>query len=61
MAKFEDIVDAKLTKTNSFVIATHNQQLINKFCNRTTYLEKVKIMKDEQIKSCKFINLIRII
>ena len=36
MAKFEEIL-------------SHNQQLINKFCNRIIHLDKGKIIKDEQL------------
>ncbi len=49
MAKFEEILNTKLIQANSLVIASHNQQLINKFCNRIIYLDKGKIIKDERI------------
>ena len=49
MEKFEEILNTKLIQTNSLVIASHNQQLINKFCNRIIYLDKGKIIKDERI------------
>jgi ABC-type polysaccharide/polyol phosphate transport system ATPase subunit len=49
MAKFEQFLNTKLIQANSLVIASHNQQLINKFCNRIIYLDKGKIIKDEQL------------
>ena len=49
MAKFEEILNTKLIQANSLVIASHNQQLINKFCNRIIHLDKGKIIKDEQL------------
>jgi len=49
MAKFEEILNTKLIQANSLVIASHNQQLINKFCNRIIYLDKSTIIKDEKI------------
>ena len=49
MGKFEEILNNKLIQANSFVIASHNQQLINKFCNRIIHLDKGKITKDEQL------------
>ena len=33
MEKFEEILNTKLIQANTLVIASHNQQLINKFCN----------------------------
>jgi ABC-type polysaccharide/polyol phosphate transport system ATPase subunit len=49
MAKFKEILNTKLIQANSLVIASHNQQLINKFCNRIIHLDKGKIIKDEQL------------
>ncbi len=49
MAKFEEILNTKLIQANSLVIASHNQQLINKFCNRIIHLDKGSIIKDEQL------------
>jgi ABC-type polysaccharide/polyol phosphate transport system ATPase subunit len=49
MAKFEEILNTKLIQANSLVIASHNQQLINKFCNRIIHLDKGTIVKEEQI------------
>ena len=49
MEKFKEILNSKLTQANSLVVASHNQQLINKFCNRIVHLDKGKIIKDEQL------------
>jgi ABC-2 type transport system ATP-binding protein/lipopolysaccharide transport system ATP-binding protein len=49
MAKFEEILNTKLIQANSLVIASHNQQLINKFCNRIIHLNKGNIIKNEQL------------
>lgn len=54
MAKFEDILDAKLTKANSFVIATHKQQLINKFCNYIIHHVKSAVIKNEKILNTSY-------
>ena len=49
MEKFEEILNSKLANANSLVIASHNHQLINQFCNRIIYLDKGILIKDEKL------------
>ena len=53
MAKFEEILNSKPIKANSLVIASHNQQLINKFCNRIIHLDKGKLLKMNNYKKIR--------
>ena len=47
--KFYEKLSEKFIKIDTLVVASHNQNLINKFCNRVVYLEEGKIIKDEKI------------
>jgi ABC-type polysaccharide/polyol phosphate transport system ATPase subunit len=49
MEKFKEILNSKLTQANSLVVASHNENLINRFCNRIIYLKDGNIERDEKI------------
>ncbi len=47
--KFNQIISKKFLNLKTLVIASHNEKLIHKFCNRIIYLRAGKIIKDIQI------------
>ena len=49
MEKFEQQLKNKLYDTNCLVIASHNINLINQFCNRIIYLDNGQIVKDDKL------------
>ncbi|WP_428080086.1 ATP-binding cassette domain-containing protein [Candidatus Pelagibacter sp.] len=49
MEKFELQLKNKLDNTHCLVIASHNINLINQFCNRIIHLDNGQIVKDEKL------------
>ena len=47
--KFHKKLSDKFKKIDTLIIASHDQNLINKFCNRIINFEEGKIIKDEKI------------
>jgi ABC-type polysaccharide/polyol phosphate transport system ATPase subunit len=47
--KFYEKLSDKFANIDTLIVASHNQNLINKFCNRIIHLEGGKIIKDEKI------------
>ena len=46
--KCRDIINDKLTNNKIFVIASHNQELVNTICNVRIYLHKGEIVSIER-------------
>lgn len=49
MEKFENQLTDKLHQTSSLIIASHNMDLINKFCNRIVEIDSGSIINDYRI------------
>ena len=47
--KFYNKLCEKFTNLETLIVASHNENLIKKFCNRIIHLEKGKIIQDEKI------------
>lgn len=50
MSKFEAQVSNKYRNFQSFIVASHNDYLINKFCNRVIEIDNGSIIKDYKIE-----------
>ena len=44
-----EIIDNKFRKLNTLIVATHNWDLIKKFCNRVIHIDEGKIIRDYKL------------
>ena len=53
MERFDNQLTDKLHQTSSLIIASHNMDLIHKFCNRIIEIDKGSIINDYRIENSK--------